>query len=68
MAYHDPALEAQVNAALAGHGLGPFEPVDPDIGGYQAAYRRCAKTVLVGSQGLIYSLLEDACDGEGRTT
>ena len=50
-------LESQVNAALAGHDIGPFEDVDTTAGGYQAACRRCAKTVWVGDQGLIYSLL-----------
>ena len=54
-------LEAQATAALAGHDLGPFEPVDPEIGGYQAACRRCGKTVWVGEVGLLYSLLADIC-------
>ncbi len=51
-------LEVQVNAALAGHDLGPFEEVD---NGYQAKCRRCGKTVWVGENGLIYSLLADTC-------
>ena len=29
-------LEIQVNAALAGHDLGPFEPVEGLTGGYEA--------------------------------
>ena len=53
-------LEAQVNAALAGHDLGPFPDVD---NGYQAACRRCGKTVWVGESGLMYSLLGDGCQG-----
>jgi hypothetical protein len=55
-------LEAQVDAALAGHDLGPFETVDPEIGGYQAACRRCGKTVWVGESGLMYSLLGEGCE------
>jgi hypothetical protein len=56
-------LESQVNAAMQGHDLGPFEPVDPEIGGYQAACRRCAKTVWVGDNGIMYSLLAERCPG-----
>ncbi len=58
-------LHARVNAALSGHDLGPFDEVD---NGYQAACRLCGKTVWVGESGLMYSLLEDVCEGEGRTT
>ncbi len=29
-------LEIQVNAALTGHDLGPFEPVEVLTGGYEA--------------------------------
>jgi hypothetical protein len=54
-------LEAQVNAALSGHDIGPFEPVDPRIGGWQAECRRCHQTVWVGDSGVMYSLL-----GEGH--
>jgi hypothetical protein len=56
-------LEVQVNAALAGHDLTGFEPVDTTAGGYQAACRRCGKTVWVGDSGLMYSLLWDGCEG-----
>lgn len=52
-------LEVQVDAALQGHDLGPFEPVDPDIGGWQVACRKCEKTVWVGQYGVMYSLLGD---------
>jgi len=56
-------LEAQVNAALAGHDIGPFEPVDnTTAGGYEAHCRKCDKSVWVGNQGLIYSLLGEVCD------
>jgi len=51
-------LEAQVTAALAGHDIGPFEE---DDNGYQAACRRCGKTVWVGESGLLYSLLGESC-------
>jgi len=56
----DAILEAQVNAALAGHDIGPFEE---DDNGYQAACRRCGKTVWVGEGGLLYSLLGEKCGG-----
>jgi hypothetical protein len=68
----DPAraaiLEVQVDAALANHDLGPFEDVDPEIGGYQAECRRCGKTVWVGKQGLIYSLLGEESKKKFATT
>ena len=56
-------LEAQVNAALAGHDIGPFAEVD---NGYQATCRLCGGTSWLNDKGLRYSLLEDACEGEGR--
>ena len=57
-------LESQVNAALAGHDLGPFEPVDNEAGrGWQARCRNCGKTVWVGAEGLMYSLLGESCEG-----
>ena len=58
--FRDAILQAQVNAALAGHDIGPFDEVD---NGYQAACRRCGQTVWVGESGLLYSLLGDACGG-----
>jgi hypothetical protein len=57
----DAVLEAQVTAALQGHDIGPFEPVDTQIGGWQAECRQCGQGVWVGEAGLIYSLLEDSC-------
>ena len=53
-------LQARVNAALSGHDLGPLRLVDD---GYQAACRRCGKTVWVGESGLLYSLLGESCGG-----
>jgi len=59
-------LEAQVNAALSGHDIGPFEEVTDRInGGYEAHCRKCDKSVWVSRKGMIYSLLGDACEGEG---
>jgi hypothetical protein len=57
----DTILEIQVEGSLAGHDLGPFEDVDNTAGGYQAACRRCGKTVWVGESGLMYSLLGGLC-------
>jgi len=56
-------LEAQVNAALAGNALGSLKPVVSTGGGYEAACRRCGKTVWVGENGLLYSLLAERCHG-----
>ena len=59
---HDSILEIQVNKALAGHDLGPFEPVDTfDGAGYQAECRKCGLTAWVGESGLMYSLLDERC-------
>jgi hypothetical protein len=57
----DAILEAQVEAALQGHDLGPFEPV---YEGHQAACRRCGVTSWVGSNGQRNSQLEDSCPGQ----
>ncbi len=55
-------LAIQVNAALAGHDLGKFDPVETfDGAGYQAKYRRCNQTAWVGESGLMYSLLDERC-------
>jgi hypothetical protein len=56
-------LEVQVNAALAGHDLGTFAVLDTTAGGYEAHCRKCDKSVWVGDQGLIYSLLGESCAG-----
>ena len=56
-------LEAMVEAALNGHDLGPFEPVDePGMLKYQAVCHKCANSVYVSSVAL-YSILEDSCPG-----
>lgn len=58
----DAILQAQVDAALSGHDIGPFEPVNTwTTGGYDAHCRQCGKSVWVGDSGLHYSLLEDSC-------
>ena len=57
-------LEIQVNAALAGHDLGPFEPVEGLTGGYETRCRNCSQSAWVGDSGLIYSLLDDKCPGQ----
>ncbi len=53
----DAILEAQVIAALQGHDIGPFEPVDPDIDGWKAGCRQCGRAVWVGETGPMYSVL-----------
>ena len=61
-------LEIQVNAALAGHDLGPFEPVESFEGsGYEAHYRKCNQSAWVGDSGLMYSLLGELCKYKGET-
>ena len=53
-------LEIQVNAALTGHDLGPFDPVDTFEGaGYQVKCRKCGLTAWVGESGLMYGLLRE---------
>ena len=65
-AVRESILEIQVNAALAGHDLGPFEQVKTFEGaGYQAKCRRCNQTAWVGESGLLYSLLAEQCPGQG---
>ena len=54
-------LEIQVNAALTGHDLGPFEQLDTVTGGYQAECRKCGETVWVGDSGVMYSILAERC-------
>ena len=58
----ESVLQAQVEAALQGHDLTPFEPVDNR--GYQATCRRCGKSVWVAESGLMYSILSDSCPDE----
>ena len=56
-------LDAQVIAALGGHDLGSFEPVDePGMMKYQAFCLQCGKSVYVNTVA-IYSILEDICPG-----
>jgi hypothetical protein len=56
-------LQAQVEAALSGHDLGPFEPVEePGLMKHQAICRSCGRSVYVSTVAL-YSLLEDECPG-----
>lgn len=57
-AFKESVLEIQVNAALAGHDFGPFEPVDTLTGGHQVTCQRCGMTSRVGHLGVRYCLLE----------
>ena len=59
---NESILYIQVDAALAGHELGPFEPVESFEGaGYQVEFRQCNLTTWVGDSGLMYSLLGANC-------
>lgn len=50
-------LECQANAALGGHDLGPFEPVDNEAGrGWSARCRRYDLAVWVSADGPILPL------------
>lgn len=54
-------LECQVEAALGGHDLTGWEPVEESsTTGYQATCRHCGKTVYA-SHKIVYSLLDDTC-------
>ena len=55
-------MEVMVDAALSGHDLTVWEYDDKrSTPGWQARCRRCDRTVWVGAQGLIYSLLDESC-------
>lgn len=57
-------LSAQVEAALQGHELGPFEPTeDPGLVTYQAFCRKCGRPVYASSAN-VFSILEETCPGE----
>ena len=59
-------LELAVNAAGGGHDLAAFEPVKDKDGrpdGFQARCKLCGATCWAGSNGVLYSLLEDVCPG-----
>lgn len=57
--FRENVLQAQVEAALQGHDLTPFEPVNKR--GYQATCRKCVGSVWVNTSGLMYSLLANPC-------
>jgi hypothetical protein len=60
----DNILSAQVEAALQGHELGPFEPTeDPGLTSYQSICRRCGRPVYASSAN-VFSILEEICPGE----
>ena len=68
-ALNEVITEIQVNALLSGHDLTPFETLPADQKGeYQAACRRCGRTVQVKDTGLCYSLLgHEDCPGTDAT-
>ena len=60
-------LEAQIEASLGAHDIGPFEPVEDRVTrGYEVKCRLCGGTSWVGDNGLRDSLLEDKCPGRER--
>ena len=60
----DNILSAQVEAALQGHELGPFEPTeDPGLTSYQPICRKCGRPVYASSVN-VFSILEEICPGE----
>lgn len=59
----DNILSAQVEAALQGHEIGPFEPTeDPGLTTYQAVCRKCGRPVYASSVN-VFSILEEICPG-----
>ena len=54
-------LSAQVEAALQGHEIGPFEPIeDPGLTTYQAVCRKCGRPVYASSVN-VFSILAETC-------
>ena len=51
-------IEAMAEAALGGHDLAEWPPVD---NGYQVRCSQCNMTSWIGHDGMRYSLLEDEC-------
>ncbi len=60
-ALRESMIEAMAEAALGGHELSQWEPVD---NGYQAGCFLCGMTSWLGPDGLRYSVLEDECPGK----
>ncbi len=59
-AANESMMGIMVDASLQGHNLTEWKKVE-NGDGWQAVCRKCDKSVWVGSQGLIYSLLDDTC-------
>ena len=59
-ALRESMIEAMAEAALGGHELSQWEPVE---NGYQARCSLCDMTTWLGPDGLRYSVLEDECPG-----